>query len=163
MSGETWGPNSWVQPLLERLHVAVSSDSSLTLIHITGEIHTETGTQTPYPLIISPNHILLSNLCLSSYLIVCFVTVASVWFTMSLNTVQVVSVYTKQRSYLTMLLFIGPRKTENYMLHFVWKSCRRAVGRGPFHNFYLVHGAVGWCAVSAWWPSFSQKMSQFIT
>lgn len=36
-------------------------------------------------------------------------------------------------------------------------------GEGPFHNFSLVHEAVGWWAVSAWWLLLSKNMSQFIT
>ena len=76
---------------------------------------------------------------------------------------QAVGVYTKHPSALTMPLFIALRKTECCTLLCFWRSGRRAVARGPFHNFSLVHGAVGWCAVSAWWLLLSKKMSQFIT
>lgn len=91
-------------------------------------------------------------------------SVALLWFMMScMRAQQAVGVYTKHPSELTMPLFIALSKTECCTFLSFWRSGRRAVARGPFHNFSLVHGAVGWCAVSVWWLLLSKKMSQLIT
>lgn len=138
-----------------RLHLAVNSDSSWTVRHISlMDIHTET---------------LFFFLCFSSFLPfippppLCLwlwpsASVAKVWFMMSCITAQqAAGVYTKQPSALTIPLFI-PRSRQNTVRSSPFEGVVGGPWQGgPFHNLGLVHGAVGWCAVSVWWLLLSKK------
>lgn len=53
--------------------------------------------------------------------------------------------------------FHSLEEREYCILLSLWRNGRRAVGGGFTHNVGLVHEAVGWCAVSVWWPLWTKK------
>lgn len=162
-------PNSWAHGALVpvRLHLAVNSDRSWTVIHISlVDIHTET---IPFFLCFSsflplfPFYFPFLSLCLSQIVTVCLCRLSMIYDELH------------NRATSRRCLYKAPLGTDNASFHCSEKdrilcvalpfsrSGWRAVARGPFHNLGLVHRAVGWCAVKVWWLLLSKKMSQLIT
>lgn len=143
-----------------RLHFAVNSDRSWNVILISLDIYTETHFPFSPPLF--PPFI--SLLCLSGCLWLWpSASVAyDLWWVAQQRNKPSVFIQSTPQDWQCLFSLLRERQKNCTLLSF-WSSGRRAVARGPFHNFSLVHGAVGWCAVSAWWLLLSKKMSQFIT